>query len=711
MPEATPSFSWRTLLALVLVPVLIAGGFLWGTWNSGDRLRQVEAAVVNLDEGVTLEGQFVPLGRQLSADLVDTGKQQNFNWVLADEAHAWPGLASGRYAAVVVIPANFSKAATSYGNDDPLSAEQATIAVHTSPVAGVADGVLGNVLANAASRTLNQTLTEAYLDRIYLGFNDTGKQFQTVADAAGKLADGTDELSDGLRSASDGAGQLSTGLGKLSAGSAPLVNGVQQVETGAGELAQGLRTFKKETATLPADGRELASGVKQYVGGANQLADQLVAAGAGTQELAAGVNSLAAGARQLEQQFQQVATNPQSLAEIDPRTACPFAGVPNEAETCPAYWAGVQVGAGFAASAVDSDKTGNPNAGLVTGLNTLATQLNSSLPSDQETAAQAKQLAEFRAGGKELVEGTAELGSGLGELADGIAQVSDSATQLADGLPRLTSGLKQYTGGVTASATGASQLSSGLTKAANGSVDLADGSRKLADGLADGAKEVPSFSKAERENLATVVASPVNTEGVEGVATPTVAWASLLIALALWLGALATFAVVKPLSDRLALSTASTSALLVRALWPGLLVAAAQAFVLTLIGAVVLQLPVGTTMALGGLLLLAGLAFVLINHALASWFGNAGRLVAVAFAVLTTVSAVTSALPAFFDAARPWSPVTPALDGIRAVVTDAAGGPAAIFTLAGWALLALGASALAVLRRRTVRLTELPALA
>ena len=168
MPEATRSFSWRTLLALVMIPVLVAGGFLWGTWNSGDRLHQVEAAVVNLDEGVTLDDQFIPLGRQLSADLVDSSKEQNFTWVLADEAHAWPGLASGRYAAVVVIPANFSKAATSYGNDDPQSAEQATIAVHTSPVAGVADAWLGNVLATQASSTLNAMLTKAYLDQIYI---------------------------------------------------------------------------------------------------------------------------------------------------------------------------------------------------------------------------------------------------------------------------------------------------------------------------------------------------------------------------------------------------------------------------------------------------------------------------------------------------------------------------------------------------------------
>lgn len=44
MPEATRTLTWRSLLALVLEPVLVAGGFLWGTWNSGDRLHQVEAA-------------------------------------------------------------------------------------------------------------------------------------------------------------------------------------------------------------------------------------------------------------------------------------------------------------------------------------------------------------------------------------------------------------------------------------------------------------------------------------------------------------------------------------------------------------------------------------------------------------------------------------------------------------------------------------------
>lgn len=705
MPEATRTFSWRTLLALVMIPVLVAGGFLWGTWNSSDRLKQVQAAVVNLDEGVTLNDQFIPLGRQLSADLVDSSKDQNFTWVLADEAHAWPGLASGQYAAVVVIPENFSKAATSYGNDDPLTAEQATIEVHTSPVAGVADGYLGNVLANSASRTLNQTLTKAYLDQIYIGFNDTGKQFQTVADASGKLADGAESLSAGVGQAADGAGELSTGMGKLVAGSPALVKGVQQVETGAGKLADGLQTMKSKTKDLPSQGKKLASGTKEYVEGANKLADQLVAAGTGTATLATNLGKLSGGLTQVTNTISGWSADPTSLVP-----QCTFAGQANGQDLCAAYYEGIATGAGASAQALTTGEDGNA-PGVQQGLKALSDGVNAQLPTAEEAAAQAELLAQFRAGGKDLVSGTADLGSGLGELSSGIGRVADGATKLANGLPQLTSGVTQYTGGVDAAAGGVTQLASGLTKAADGSTQLADGARKLSDGLAKGADKVPSFTKAERENLATVVANPVDTSNIQGVVSPNVAWVSLLVALALWLGALATFAVIKPLDGRLALSTAPTATLIARALLPGVIVAAAQAIVLTAIGTAVLGLALPKAAAMAGFLVLAGVAFVLVNHALAAWFGNVGRLISIAFAVITTVSALTSAVPGVFDTLRPISPLTPALDGLRAILTDASGAPAAVFALAGWAVVALGASAAAVIRRRTVRLTELDALA
>ena len=64
--QASRRVGWVSMLGLILVPLLVAGGFLWATWNSSTRLDRVQAAIVNNDEGVTLNKQFVPLGRQLA---------------------------------------------------------------------------------------------------------------------------------------------------------------------------------------------------------------------------------------------------------------------------------------------------------------------------------------------------------------------------------------------------------------------------------------------------------------------------------------------------------------------------------------------------------------------------------------------------------------------------------------------------------------------
>src|SRR3954451_21560411 len=118
-----------SLVGLFLVPLVLAAGFLAATWKSTDRLDRVQAAVVNLDEPVTINKQTVPLGRQLAGGLVnggsgsgsggnggvvspggsgDTNSDQNFSWVLTDADDARSGLGSGRYAAVVTIPKDFS---------------------------------------------------------------------------------------------------------------------------------------------------------------------------------------------------------------------------------------------------------------------------------------------------------------------------------------------------------------------------------------------------------------------------------------------------------------------------------------------------------------------------------------------------------------------------------------------------------------------------
>ena len=110
-------------------------------------------------------------------------------------------------------------------------------------------------------------------------------------------------------------------------------------------------------------------------------------------------------------------------------------------------------------------------------------------------------------------------------------------------------------------------------------------------------------------------------------------------------------------------------------------------------------------LAVSGVLILAGLTFVGINHALVAWWGGIGRLVSVLFAVVTTAAALTGAAPGVFAALRPFSPLTPALDAIRAIVTESSGAVTSTLVLVGWSILAFTFSAIAIARRRTTTLS------
>ncbi len=107
--------------------------------------------------------------------------------------------------------------------------------------------------------------------------------------------------------------------------------------------------------------------------------------------------------------------------------------------------------------------------------------------------------------------------------------------------------------------------------------------------------------------------------------------------------------------------------------------------------------------------MLASAAFALINHALVTWLGGAGRLIAVVLAVITAASSLAPAAPGVLAALRPFSPVTTALDAVRAVITESSGAALATFSVAGWLVVGLVAAAVAIARQRTTTLAAVVA--
>ncbi len=769
---------WAKALGLLLVPVLIAAGLLAATWNSDTRLSKVQAAIVNLDKAVTINGQTVPMGRQLSAQLISAEAGQNFTWVLADASHASDGLKAGRYAAVVTIPENFSASATSYAGT-ASAAQQATIDVATSPVAGIADTAVGQSVAQAAAIALNQTLTQTYLDQVYVGFNTTGTQFQTVADASKKLADGSAQLSSGLYQITSNGGLIKTGGSSLVSGISQYTSGASQSATGASQLASGLAQLSANSASLRSGVSQLDAGIGtyraglvQYTNGATgiltgvpgqadlltairQYDDKVLASSKGDATTWATNAGTAAGTvSAVTSSLGALAPDAKALSsDLDTRAE---AGISSTTVPCPqgqsqAYCDAYAQGVADAAKAIkpavaaEINKTGTTKqtlAQLTTGMAGAVSALGASVPTVQavvtdttplvvaaNNAPSVTLLAQEKAGATALIPGGAGLVAGLdtmragvstGQLSlqyginaytSGVDQSATGAQQLASGLGQLSSGGTTLLSGAQQYVSGVGQLVDGVDQTAPGAAQLADGTKQLADGLAKGATQVPSYSTSDRTQLSKVVASPISVSSLDGLVQPGAALAALLMILALWAGAFATYTVLPAVRRRLALSSSATAALVVEALRPGLIIVLVQAVLVSAIGEAFVKLPAYRWLQLTLLLLVAGVAFVAVNHALAAWAKGAGRVVGVAVAVITLATALTSAVPGWLDAIRPLSPLSPAYDAVRAVVSGGPGITAGVFTLIAWTLLGALFSVAAILRARTVSPAALAAVA
>ncbi|MBK7822230.1 MAG: YhgE/Pip domain-containing protein [Tessaracoccus sp.] len=520
--------SWPAIVALALGPLLVVG-LLLGL--SRPENKAVSAAVVNLDEAVTVGGQLVPMGRQLAAAMIE--KDEKVDWTLADAPSAAAGLRSGAYSAVVTIPKGFSAAATSFSANDAATAEQATIDVKVGANAPVTDAQVAEQVSRLAVGTINATLTEGYLDGIYVGFNTVGEQFTTIVDGASQLHDGTTKLASGAKEASQGINQLSAGLGqladngpKLVDGGNKLVDGIGQLGTGAGKLADGVDEFAAQTPKLVdgvgrlADGADqllsqvpaYADGAAQAIGGVSglrkgldQMLDGLESAEtdtSGLDQLAAGAKQVAGGAAGLSGGLEQVDSTLKGLAK-DP------VSMPDEAATQAATSVAMQY-FGCADDPTTPECQGTIqvlkgvmqdtfSSGFAAGVGAGSTALNTADPASGTTLLQG--AAQLAGGADQLADGVGQLATELPKQTEAqLGQLIDGLTQLRDGAATLEKKAKPLVDNAPALGDGATQLLDGITQLDRqvgalpaGVNQLADGARQLADGVGELGKGAGTF--------------------------------------------------------------------------------------------------------------------------------------------------------------------------------------------------------------------------
>jgi putative membrane protein len=397
-----------SLVALMTVPLVYGGLYLWGNQDPYSRLDQIPAALVVNDTGATTDdGASVNYGKDAADTLLD-GK--DFGWVEVSAAEAKKGIVSGTYDFGITFPADFSTDLVSVGGDDPTDAK---LQLTTSDT----NSYLSTTLAERAAEAVRVKVAAQLGEEAATTLLDS---LDSVRDGLMDAADGAKKLADGASSAATGSATLATGAASAAQGAASLSTGAASLSDGATKLSAGLAQLDGSAAALPAGTASLATGAAS------------VATGAGNS--ATGASSVAAGAAGTAQ-LSQAGRGRVADVFADPAVAAALvlSGID------PAAVLG-QLDATTAAAT----KTRDGAAALSTGLGTLAGGANQVSAGAAKLNAQAPALASAvhsaATGSATLAKGATSAASGASSLATGTAQLSTGATDLSTGLGTLSSG-------------------------------------------------------------------------------------------------------------------------------------------------------------------------------------------------------------------------------------------------------------------------------
>ncbi|WP_025149420.1 YhgE/Pip domain-containing protein [Bacillus sp. H1a] len=372
------------IIAVLFVPILYAGMFLWAFWDPYEQLGDLPVAVVNLDKGAVFDGKPIEVGKGLVDNLKDN---KSFKWEFVSEKEAKEGMENRKYYMLVRIPDNFSSNATTLLKDDPKPLNLEYI---PNESLNFLSSQIGGTAIEKIKGEVSSTLTKTYAEKMFDSIKDVSKGLADGADGANKLHDGASELHDGSSKVTDG---LHTLLGK----SGEMKDGVGQLLEGSGKVTDGLYTLQGKSGEMTTGINKLLDGSDQVTDGSSKVTEGLNMLNGKTGEMKIGITELLNGAGQLYGGSSQVNSGLNLLVNKSGE---------------------LQKGIGNL-----SDGSGQLYGGLK-DLEDKSIELNNGLKSAS-------------AGSNKLQKGTGELSSGLEKLDGAKDQLEEGAQKIQQGLQDL----------------------------------------------------------------------------------------------------------------------------------------------------------------------------------------------------------------------------------------------------------------------------------
>ncbi|MFJ7981471.1 YhgE/Pip family protein [Lysinibacillus xylanilyticus] len=535
-----------SIIAVLFIPVMYAGMFLWAFWDPYAGLPNLPVAVVNQDKGAEMEGVKLDVGKDLVKKLVES---EQFKFVEVSKEDAEKGLNGRDYYMTLEIPTNFSEHATTLLDDKPSK-----LVMNYIPNEGLnfLSAQIGESAMEKIRAEVNKQVSATYAEKLFDSITTMGDGFTEAADGSGKLdegaktlangakdlkgyleqlasstvelSNGTDKITKGAGDAAKGANDLSTGLVKIQDGTGQLQQGAQQAASGATTLSQGVSQYTQGVGKVQAGLATINDKQQQISAGAASIAENAGALNGAASQLTAGSAKVEAGITALSNQLEgmmaslpeeQAAVLKQTLGELQAGSA----SVHNGLGSLTAGTEKLQAGANQVSSGASQIAAGQSQ--VLAGANELTSKSGA--------------LVE---GAKGLQAGNATLAQKLGELNAGVKTAVTGSNTLASGLNELASGSKTLNQGTSTLASKSGELAEGSKTLADGTTELVDGTSTLSSKLgeaSDKAKEVQAG-----KDTYDMVGSPVEVdkESVNHVPNYGTGFSPYFISLGLFVGAL-----------------------------------------------------------------------------------------------------------------------------------------------------------------------------
>lgn len=299
------------LVAAVLVPALTAAVLVAALVPALDASSRIPVAVVNLDEGaVDADGRNVQAGSDLVDSLLDSDE---LAWSEVDASEAEQGLASGAYALILEIPADYSEKVSSLTGSNP---EQAQLRIISDGAQNVLATKEGSAVLRQVQARLRSDLGENYLLNVLNNVRSQASTLTLTADGAVMLDSAYDALEQGTSAMAEGLEQTASGTGALAEGVGAIASGVTAAGAGAESLAAGMdATNDQVIAPLAAGAEATAAGVAAAGEGIETLGSAVTRTGEGLLKASSELDQSIADLAELSSLAPQFSEHAQTLSD------------------------------------------------------------------------------------------------------------------------------------------------------------------------------------------------------------------------------------------------------------------------------------------------------------------------------------------------------------------------------------------------------------